>query len=104
MATNGTGSHHHRFDPSAYPPFPSDVPSIQLETFSLAQLERGDAALEERLFQTCKERGFFCLDLRDSQVSSMQQDCDDIARLAEKVFQLPPEEKAQYPMKDSLFG
>lgn len=102
MASNGTRSH--RFDPSKYPPFPTDVPSVKLETFSLAELEKGDQSLEDRLFQTCKERGFFYLDLRGSQASSMQQDCDDIARLAEKVFEMPQEEKDRYPMKDSLFG
>lgn len=102
MASNGTTSHS--FDPSKYPSFPSDVPSVKLETFSLAQLEKGDKALEDRLFQACRERGFFYLDLTDSQVSSMQQDCDDIARLAEKVFALPQEEKDRYPMRDSLFG
>lgn len=103
MASNGTKSH--RFDPSTYPPFPSDVPSVKLETFSLAELEKGDKALEDRLFETCKERGFFYLDLRgSSKASTMQQDCDEIARLAEKVFELPQEEKDKYPMKDSLFG
>lgn len=103
MASNGTATRR-SFDPSKYPPFPSDVPSVKLETYSLAQLEKGDKALEDRLFQTCKERGFFYLDLNDSQASSMQEDCDDIARLAEKVFALPQEEKDRYPMKDSLFG
>lgn len=105
MATSGTnGIKNTGFDPTKYPPFPDNVPSVKLETFSLAQLEKGDEALEERLFQTCKERGFFYLDFHDSAVSSMQEDGDAIARLAEKVFNLPEEEKEQYPMKDSLFG
>lgn len=102
MATNGTKTHH--FDPSAYPPFPQDVPSVKLETYSFADLEKGDQAMEDRLFQTCKDRGFFYLDLGGSRIDSMQQDCDDIARLAEKVFELPQEEKERYPLKDSLFG
>lgn len=103
MATNGSNGVGH-FDPTKYPPFPDDVPSVSLETYSLAELQKGDKELEDRLFETCKTRGFFYLDLNGSQASSMQQDCDDIARLAEKVFQLPEEEKDKYPMKDSIFG
>lgn len=102
MATNGTGEAH--FDPTKYPPFPDDVPSVSLETFSFAELEKGDPALEDRLFETCKERGFFYLALDGSSVSSMQKDCDDVARLAERVFKLPQEEKDKYPMKGSIFG
>lgn len=99
---NGTNGLH--FDPSKYPPFPDDIPSVSLETFSLARLEKGDEALADRLFHTCKERGFFYLDLNGSSASSMQHDCDDIARLSGKVFELPQAEKEKYPMKDSIFG
>lgn len=104
MSTNGTQATGTLFNPSIYPPFPSDVPSVKLETFSLARLEGGDEALEDELFQTCKQRGFFYLDLNGSTANSMQQDCDDIARLAERVFELPEAEKQRYPMKDSIFG
>lgn len=106
MATNGSNVSNDvgHFDPSTYPPFPDDVPSVSLETYSLAELEEGDEKLGDRLFETCKTRGFFYLDLNGSRASSMQQDCDDIARLAETVFQLPQEEKEKYPMKDSIFG
>lgn len=104
MSTNGTHTNGALFDPSKYPTFPSDVPSIKLETFTLAQLENRDEEQEDKLFQTCKERGFFYLDLNGSTASSMQRDADDIARLAEQVFKLPEEEKEKYPMKDSIFG
>lgn len=112
MATNGTsGTNGHPgpngiapFDPSSYPPFPDDIPSVSLETFSLADLEKGDSTLQDRLFATCKTRGFFYLDLNGSQASSLQQDAEDIARLATQVFALPQTEKDAYPMKDSLFG
>lgn len=104
MATNGARANGTLFTPSKYPPFPKDVPSVKLETFSLAQLEKGDRALEDKLFETCKERGFFYLDLNGSKVDSMGQDCDDIARLAEKVFKLPAEVKDQYAVTDNIFG
>lgn len=104
MATNGAHANGTLFTPSKYPPFPKDVPSVKLETFSLADLDKGDRALEDKLFETCKERGFFYLDLNGSKVDSMGQDCDDIARLAEKVFKLPAEVKEQYAVKDNIFG
>lgn len=77
---------------------------MSLETFSLGKLEKGNKDLEDRLFETCKTRGFFYLDLNGSSAGSMQHDCDDIARLAERVFKLPQQEKEKYPMKDSIFG
>jgi len=92
------------FDPRAYPPFPSGLPIVELETYSLAQLEKGDEELEGRLFETCKTRGFFYLDLESSTASSLPKDSEAIARLAEQVFKLPLEEKEKYPMKDSIFG
>jgi len=92
------------FDPSSYPPFPPGLPSVELETYSLVQLENGDDELEARLFETCKTRGFFYLDLDGSTASSMQRDSEAICRLAETVFKLPLEEKEKYPMKNSIFG
>lgn len=103
--TNGTnGPHISPFDPNSYPPFPDDIPSVKLETYSYAQLEKGNPELETRLFQTCKERGFFYLDLNNSSVSSMGADSEDIGKLATDVFKLPQEEKDKYPTRDSLFG
>jgi isopenicillin N synthase-like dioxygenase len=104
MATNGAHANGSLFTPDKYPPFPKDVPSVKLETFSLAQLEKGDRALEDKLFETCKERGFFYLDLSGSSRDSMGHDCDEIARLAEKTFQLSNEVKEQYGMTDNIFG
>lgn len=104
MATNGAHANGTLFTPDKYPPFPKDVPSVKLETFSLAELEKGDRALEDKLFETCKERGFFYLDLNGSSRDSMGHDCDDIARLAEKVFKLPAEVKEQYGVTDNIFG
>ncbi len=93
------------FAPATYPPFPQGVPSVELETFSLAQLERGDAAAEGRLFETCKSRGFFYLNMDGSAAAaSIWQDSEMLGRLAEAVFKLPKEEKEKYPMKDSIFG
>ncbi len=92
------------FAPATYPPFPSGIPTIELCTFSLAELENGSPSAESRLFETCKSQGFFYLDLKGSKASAMEQDSEAIGRLAEEVFQLPREEKEKYPMKNSIFG
>lgn len=95
MSTHADGS---------YPPFPSGFPSVKLETFSLADMENGDEAVQDRIFETCKSRGFFYLDLNGSEADSMQRDCNSIVKVAEECFKLPQEEKDKYPMKNSIFG
>lgn len=84
------------FTPGEYAPFPTGIDSLRLETFSLARLENGDEALEEKLFETCKTRGFFYLDMRDSQHSSLVEIGEAVVRIGEEVFKLPLEEKQKY--------
>jgi hypothetical protein len=92
------------FDPASYPTFPSGLPSVELETYRLADIENGDPDVEQKLFETCKSRGFFYLDFTGSSAGDMQQDAEAIGRLAEDVFKLPLEEKEKYPMENSIFG
>lgn len=80
------------------PPFPTNIPSVQLETFTLADLD--DPKEQDRLFETCRTRGFFYLEM-----DGLTEDAEAIARLAaEEAFQLPVDEKLRYPMRDSIFG
>ena len=48
----------------SYPPFPNDVPTVEVPTFSLSKLSSGDKAQSEALLQICRTRGFFLLDLK----------------------------------------
>jgi hypothetical protein len=49
-----------------YPaPFPTNVPTIELERFSLSRLLNGNEAEATRLFNTCTTIGFFYLDMLD---------------------------------------
>ena len=48
------------------PTFPRDVPTIDLRCLSYTKLMAGDVFESEGLFQSCKENGFFLLDLRGS--------------------------------------
>jgi len=103
MATNRTHTNGTLFTPSKYPPFPKDIPSVKLGTFSLAQLEQGNRALKHKLFKTCKEQGFFYLNLSRSSVNLIGQDCNNIARLPKKVFKLSGKVQEQYLIKDNIF-
>ncbi|KAI7298725.1 Clavaminate synthase-like protein [Hortaea werneckii] len=116
----------HAFDD--LPPFPKNVPTAPLLRLNLNRLLQGDGQETERLWNACRDIGFFYLDLRDGQArkgdSFQEEDDDDKAvatqfdgngllegsadlfDLGEKVFMLPTEEKQQYDFKDrgSYFG
>jgi hypothetical protein len=46
------------------PPFPEDVPTAPLLRISLNRLTQGDSGEIDKLWQACRELGFFYLDLR----------------------------------------
>jgi len=92
------------FTPESYPPFPRDIPLVELETFKLKDIEEGNEDIERRLFETCRIRGFFYLDMNGSSADSMREDSERLGHLAEAIFKLPLEEKEKYPMKESIFG
>lgn len=89
------------FTPSEYPPFPSGLPTVELETISLSKLLARDAAEQARVFEVCKGRGFFYLDLEDGQPAAgetLLRGADAIARTGERTFALPTDEKMGYLM------
>ncbi|CAK4031221.1 related to oxidoreductase, 2OG-Fe(II) oxygenase family [Lecanosticta acicola] len=96
------------FTPDQYPAFPDspNFPTIDLQTISLSKLQQNDANEQDRVLKACKDWGFFYLDLSNSQDgSTISSGADDLCRVAEKVFQLPLEEKMKYgPQGKSLSG
>ncbi|KAK4506638.1 hypothetical protein PRZ48_000370 [Zasmidium cellare] len=87
------------FTPDQYPSFPSspDFPTIDLETVSLKKIQENDPAEQDRMFDACKNWGFFYLELPGSEQGEViKKGADDACRVAEKVFQLPLEEKMEY--------
>ncbi|GAB7366747.1 hypothetical protein MBLNU230_g0702t1 [Neophaeotheca triangularis] len=94
------------FTPESYPAFPDGFETVELETISLNALHSGDKATHDRVFQACKTRGFFYLDLTDHPTGqTIREGADEMARLAERTFKLPAEEKQKYaPTQKSLFG
>ncbi|XXG95200.1 hypothetical protein Hte_001460 [Hypoxylon texense] len=93
------------FTPNLYPPFPEDIPTVDLQTIALSKLLDGDAAEQDRVFEACVGRGFFYLDLSGcSAGSTILSGADQIARVGERVFRLPLSEKMRYKQGKQLFG
>ncbi|KAK6953773.1 hypothetical protein Daesc_003735 [Daldinia eschscholtzii] len=96
---------HTEFTPELYPPFPSDVPTVSLETITLSKLLGGDATEQDRVFDSCVGRGFFYLELDGcTEGHIIRQGAEQIALAGERVFRLPLAEKMNYKMAKSLFG
>ncbi|KAK6218006.1 hypothetical protein LQW54_003064 [Pestalotiopsis sp. IQ-011] len=98
------------FTPELYPPFPEGLPTVELETIPLAGLLAGDPAEQDRVFEACKGRGFFYLDLREAGAEEgrvLLDGAEQIARVGEETFELPVDEKMKYAQgarAKTLFG
>lgn len=93
------------FTPNLYPPFPEDVPTVELQTITLSKLLEGDVVEKDRVFKQCVGRGFFYLALDGCETGeTILRGADQIALTGERVFKLPLEEKMQYKMVKTLFG
>jgi hypothetical protein len=64
------------------PPFPADVPTLQLSKISLAKLMKGDQAESEAVFRASKAHGFFLLDMQHSVKG------EELLEQAERIFGL----------------
>ena len=86
------------------PPFPDNVPTVSLTHISFLKLKAGDAAEVDRLFQACKQWGFFYLDFRDNvQGSTLLTLADQVLEIGKNVFDLDLEEKLKYHMTKGSF-
>lgn len=96
------------FTPEQYPPFPEseEFPTVPLETISLQKLIDHDPPEEERIFEACKGRGFFYLDLAGPESGeTILKGSEDICHVGEQVMALPLEEKMKHQMRNKeLFG
>lgn len=103
------------------PAFPSTLPTAPLLRISLQKLLDSDATESTRLWEACKDVGFFYLDLRGAvgkvnvgedgvgekvNGDSLLGDADELFGVAEEFFGLPVEEKGLYDFKSrgSYFG
>ena len=96
------------FTPDQYPPFPEgeEFPCVELQTISLQKLVEYDAAEEDRVFEICKGRGFFYLDLAGPESGeTIRRGCEQIGHVGAQTMALPMEEKLKYlPKQKQLFG
>jgi hypothetical protein len=73
------------------PPFPSHLPTASLEVFDFDRLLGNDPDETQRLFATCKDKGFFYLRNHNVDVLSAFQFGKDL-------MDIPLEEKQKYAM------
>lgn len=87
-----------------FPPFPQDVPCVDLPKISFQKLCAGDHIEVDRYFQACKHWGFFHLDLRDSsQGTPLLHLVDEIVEVGKKVFELDLQAKNKYRMSEGVY-
>lgn len=92
---------------SDLPLFPDNVQTAPLLRLSLEKLLANDQAETQRLFQACKEIGFFYLNLEGSETgSSLLKDADKLFQVGENLFDLDLAEKQKYDFSQqkSYFG
>lgn len=91
------------FTPDIYPPFPdsTDFPTIELDTIALRDVLKHDPAVDRRMLEACKTRGFFYLDLTGcDEGGTILSGAEDCCRLAEHFFALPFDKKSKYKWSD----
>ncbi|RDL41683.1 Clavaminate synthase-like protein [Venustampulla echinocandica] len=78
------------------PPFPNDIPTAPLVRLSLKQLRKADSE-SLRLFESCKNLGFFYLDLRgDVEGEALLKEAGQLFDFAPKFYDLGAEELRKY--------
>ena len=90
-----------------YPPFPTGVPVAELRCLSFSELLADEESESERLFQSCRETGFFLVDLRGtSEGETMLKHAEIAFDLDKKIHELDQEELAKHAIQlpVSLFG
>ena len=85
-------------------PFPTDVQTVHLETLSLAKLLAKDEVELRRIYEKCKDPGFFQLDLTDDEQGiPLLKDAVDCARLMQRLLPIMSvEEKMTYKQRNRV--
>ena len=90
-----------------YPPFPSEVPSIDLKCLSFTKLLNNDAIESKKLFEASQDTGFFLIDLKGSKDGeTMLEHARTAFELNKKIHDLEQAELKQYAFKPptDLYG
>ncbi len=82
---------------STLPPFPNDVPTAPLVSVSFAKLEVNDASESSSFFTSCKNLGFFYLDMIGSTLGeTIVSEAEELNTMQQQFFNLPNEVKDIY--------
>ena len=90
-----------------YPPFPSNVPVLDLEYLSFTKLLANDANESKKLFKASQDTGFFLIDLQGSEEGDTMLEYAQMAfTLTEKIHELEEDELKRFAFKPptDLFG
>ena len=80
-----------------YPPFPDNLPTAPLESISLFALQDESPSESNKLFESCKDLGFFYLNLVGSTLGeSILREVEALHLLQQEFYALPHETKDVY--------
>lgn len=83
-----------------YPPFPLDIPVVNLQCLSYTKLLTDDVSESARLFQVSQETGFFLLNLKGSdEGETMLTHAETAFDLNEQIHQIEKDELQKYAFK-----
>ena len=87
------------------PPFPNNVPTLELHRLKLRQLLFGDEAESQALFEACALLGFFLLDLRGcAEGETLLKETEAGFTICQDFYALSNEEKSKFPLRPSNLG
>lgn len=89
------------------PPFPNNVPIADLRCLSFNKLLADETSESEQLFESCREIGFFLVDLKgSSEGENMLKHAETAFDLNKQILELDQEELTKHAFKPpaSLFG
>jgi hypothetical protein len=79
------------------PPFPDDAPIADIPVIFYKGLLSNSSTESEKLFNACREHGFFLLNLRDSEEGeALLKDAESMFKISNATFDLGQDELMKY--------
>ena len=95
----------HANDDASESPLSGPAEGANLTTISIGKLMSGDEATKTELLRTCKDLGFFYLDVRDHPSGQMVSQIEQIKSTALQFYDQPQQEKDKWEVnKDHVAG
>jgi isopenicillin N synthase-like dioxygenase len=82
---------------ASVPPWPSDVPTLELPRVSLQELRAHDPHEEAQLFNSCRQLGFFLLDLSNDDVGNkLMAEISEVLQITREFYAQTDDAKLAY--------